>query len=87
MTLVIQEMWNKLVDDPEARFGTRVLPEFEVHSTVKYQRGGGWANKDEWRKAAKKRHDFTGFDAEGRATFKGNRHYGIASFMRVWLEE
>ena len=33
--IVITQYWNKIVDDPIAHFGTRVLPEYEIKSQCK----------------------------------------------------
>jgi len=33
--ILITQYWNKIIDDPSAPFGTRVLPEYEVKSQCK----------------------------------------------------
>jgi len=33
--IVITQYWNKIIDDPTAHFGTRVLPEYEIKSQWK----------------------------------------------------
>ena len=85
MELVIESWWNKVVDDPTNPMGTRVLPEFVLHDSLSFPNGGGWDSRERWRTSAKHRHDFVKFDDTGAARFRGSRHYGIASYQRVYL--
>lgn len=87
MRLVIETLWNKVVADPSAPFGTRVLPEYERKDILSFPNGGGWKSRDEWEHSVKHRKGFQGFDSQGRAKFDGGRAYGIHSYQLVSLSE
>ena len=82
MKLVIETFWNKVVPDKDAPFGTKVLPEFELKDSLTY-RESGWESVEAWKKDAKQRHGFQGFDAQGRAKFELSKSYGIRSYQLV----
>ncbi len=81
MKLVIETFWNKVVPREDG-FGTKVLPEFVLKDTFTY-RESGWESVDAWRKDAKQRHGFQGFDEQGRAKFELAKSYGIRSYQLV----
>lgn len=86
MTLIIETWWSKVVADPSAPFGTRVLPEYERKDIVRYPNGGGWNSREEWQRSLKGRKGFIGLDEQGRAKFDQGRTYGIHSYQLVSLE-
>ena len=87
MTLIIEDWHNKVVVDKSSPWGTRVLDEYELKHSTEYPRGGGWTSREKWRKTAKKRRGFMGFDASGAAKIDQGRSYGIHSYLRVYLAE
>ena len=84
MKLIIREYWNKVVEEEGQPFGSKVLPDYELKSTVEYK-NSGWNDIREWRNSVKERKGFIGFDESGAAKFDLGRHYGIHSYQLVSL--
>ena len=83
MKLTIETYWNKVQPDCSAPFGTRVLPEYELKSTVTYP-DSGWTQSD-WERSVKARNGFVGF-VDGAAKFDQGRNYGIHSYQLVRVQ-
>jgi len=88
MKLIIEEWWNKVVDDPtEPRFGRRVLPKFERKSRTVSPNGGGWSDENEWRKSIRKTKGFVGFTPEGAAKIRLHKSWGIELWQLVFFAD
>ena len=76
MRIKITEYWNKIIDDSNAPFGTRVLPEYEVKRTS-YING----NLDELKKRYEKHSRMTIYD--DKIVEDRGKYYGIHSFIEI----
>jgi len=85
MKMVIKTYWNKVESDPDAPFGSRVLPEYELKDTVVYDTD--LKSFDEMKKELTKRFPdkFLGVDGES-LKFDLGKHYGIHSYQAISLK-
>ena len=77
--LRVKEYWSKVVRDPSAQFGSRVLPEYEVKATWTVDN-----TLEDLRKRWKNNPKMTFGD--GHITEDTGTHYGIHSYIQITEE-
>jgi len=76
--IIITQYWNKIVDDPAASFGTRVLPEYEIKSQWKTE-----GNLEDLKKRWKKhKHPRIAIEPD-RIVEDFGKYFGIHSFQVI----
>ena len=79
--IIAKQYWNKVVDDPTAPFGTRVLPEYEIHSQWK-------CGEDKYfpELKARKRNNPRFTIHRNKIVEDCGRQYGIHSYIEITIE-